>query len=106
MKRILRTLAFTGILGLAAAGAQAQVRAYIGFGGSAAVVAVPPCPGVGYVWTAGYYNGPVWVPGRWAYRGGYDRYDAHRVYDHDGWRGYDRDHDSYRGHNGSRGDHR
>ncbi len=94
MKRMLRTLAFTGILGLAAAGAQAQVRAYIGFGGPAAVVAVPPCPGVGYVWTAGYYNGPVWVPGRWAYRG-YDRYDAHRVvrpdYHYD-YRAYDRDH--------------
>ncbi len=36
------------------------------------VAAIPPCPGVGYVWTAGYwsYRGPdrVWVAGGWNYR--------------------------------------
>jgi hypothetical protein len=93
MKRILRALAFTGILAVAAAGAQAQaqVRAFVGFRAPVVVAAVPPCPGVGYVWTAGYYNGPAWVPGRWIYRGNggfyarrdyrFDyRYD-HRYYD-------------------------
>jgi hypothetical protein len=36
---------------------------------------IPPCPGDGYVWTAGYYNGGYWVPGAWAFRGhrGFDR---------------------------------
>jgi hypothetical protein len=94
MKSILRALALTGVLGLGAAAAQAQVRVYAGFGPRPAIVAaVPPCPGVGYVWTAGYYDGPVWVTGRWMYRG-YDRGDsvrsyAHRDYDH----GYSRDRD-------------
>jgi len=31
---------------------------------------IPPCPGDGYVWTAGYYNGGYWVPGEWIFRGG------------------------------------
>jgi hypothetical protein len=36
---------------------------------------IPPCPGDGYVWTAGYYNAGVWVPGAWGFRGraGFDR---------------------------------
>ncbi|MGA9461917.1 MAG: hypothetical protein WBV28_03950, partial [Terracidiphilus sp.] len=44
---------------------------------------VPPCPGTGYVWAAGYYSGGYWVPGRWNFVGvrgpapvvrfGYDR---------------------------------
>jgi hypothetical protein len=74
MKTILRALALTGVLGLGAAAAQAQPRVFVGVGVRAPVVvaAVPPCPGVGYVWSAGYYNGPVFVPGRWIYRG-YDR---------------------------------
>ena len=72
MKSILRALALTGIVGFgAAAGAQAQTRVYVGFG-APVVSAIPPCPGVGYEWSAGYYDGPVFVPGRWIYRG-YDR---------------------------------
>jgi len=72
MKSILRALALTGILGFAAAAAQAQVvvvRARVPIRPAVVVAAVPPCPGVGYIWTPGYYNGPVFVPGRWAYRG-------------------------------------
>ncbi|MGB9030595.1 MAG: hypothetical protein WCC27_10790 [Acidobacteriaceae bacterium] len=69
MKSILRALALTGILGLSVAGAQAQ-RIVVGV--RAPIAAVPACPGVGYVWSAGYYNGPVFVPGRWIYRG-FDR---------------------------------
>jgi hypothetical protein len=71
MKSILRALALTGILSLGAAGAQAQ-RVFVGVRAPVVVAAVPACPGVGYVWSAGYYNGPVFVPGRWVYRG-FDR---------------------------------
>jgi len=99
MKSILRALAMTGVLGLGAAAAQAQVRVYAGFGPRAAIVAaVPPCPGVGYAWTAGYYDGPVWVSGRWIYRG-YDRdgyIGARAGWDRGSYRAYDRD-DHYRG---------
>jgi hypothetical protein len=39
------------------------------------VVAARPCPGPGYVWTAGYWSGygysRVWVPGSWLYNHGY-----------------------------------
>jgi hypothetical protein len=44
---------------------------------------IPPCPGDGYTWTAGYYNGGIWVPGAWGFRGrvGFDRgYDYGRGY--------------------------
>lgn len=71
----------------------AQFGIYVG----APAAYVPPCPGPGYEWVAGYYADGYWVPGRWAYaggpvisfgyRGGYDR-DAYR--DHRDW---DRDHD-------------
>jgi hypothetical protein len=87
MKSILRALALTGILGLGAAGAQAQARVFIGFRAPVVVAAVPACPSVGYVWTPGYYNGPVFVPGRWIYRG----YDRDRVVIRDFHRGDHRD---------------
>ena len=32
---------------------------------------IPPCPGDGYDWNAGYYNGGVWVPGAWRLRAGF-----------------------------------
>jgi hypothetical protein len=81
MKSILRALALTGILGLGAAGAQAQ-RVFVGVRAPVVVAAVPACPGVGYVWSAGYYNGPVFVPGRWIYRG-FDRRVVVRDFRHD-----------------------
>jgi hypothetical protein len=70
------------------------------------VVQTPPCPGVGYVWTPGYWavypSGRVWVAGAWNYRPGYVVYgrdrDDHRN-GHDWNRGHDRgghDHDGYR----------
>ncbi len=34
------------------------------------MIAVPASPGVGYIWTPGYYYGRVWVPGSWVF-GGY-----------------------------------
>ncbi len=51
---------------------------------------IPPCPGEGYVWTAGYYNGGVWYPGAWTFRSnrgyGYGYRGNDRAFD----RGYDR----------------
>jgi hypothetical protein len=86
-----------GGLGLGATSAQAaQFRVVVR--GPAAYV--PPCPGPGYVWVAGYYNGGYWVPGRWNYAGvgfvhGRDRF-AYVDRDHD--RGFyrDRDRDRFR----------
>jgi len=37
------------------------------------VAYVPPCPGPGYVWNAGYQADGYWVPGRWNLGGGVDR---------------------------------
>jgi len=61
-------------LGMGTAKANAaRVHVAIGFGGPvvAPVAYVPPCPGPGYVWVAGYYNPyRVWVPGYWNYARG------------------------------------
>lgn len=55
-----------GGLGLGATTAQAaEVGVYIG----GPVAYVPPCPGPGYVWVAGYYANGYWVPGRWNFAG-------------------------------------
>lgn len=93
MKRMLRALAFSGILATAAAAAQAQVMVAVRapFRHAVVVAAVPPCPGVGYIWTPGYYAGAVWVPGRWMYRGAGGAYfRADRGYPRHDFR-YDRD---------------
>jgi hypothetical protein len=113
-------LAGAAAIGSASANA-AQIGVYIG----AHSEYVPPCPGPGYEWVAGYYDGGYWIPGRWAfaasyggYGGGYgydrhhyyrsrdwdrDRYydrdrhrDRDRHYDRDDHRGWDRDHDRFR----------
>jgi hypothetical protein len=90
-----------GGLGLAATPAKAaEWGVYVG--GPAAYV--PPCPGPGYEWVAGYYSGGYWVPGRWAF-GGYHnnlvRYygDRDRVYsrDRDDLRRRDWDHNRHDG---------
>jgi hypothetical protein len=86
-------------LGLAATPAKAaEFGVYIG--GPAAYV--PPCPGPGYEWVAGYYSGSYWVPGRWAFAGYHNnvaRYygDRDRVYynDRDDRRGGDWDRDRH-----------
>jgi hypothetical protein len=87
MKNVLRALALTGVMGLAAAAAQAQVGIYVGAPVSPAYVAQPPCPGVDFVWTPGYYVGAAWYPGRWAHRAEYRGYDRGYAYHSD--RGYD-----------------
>jgi hypothetical protein len=93
-----------GTVGLGASQAQAA-RIGIGVYVGGPSVYVPPCPGPGYAWVAGYYNGGYWTPGFWRapeprpeviVRGGY------------GWRGpvygRDFDHDQHfdRGHDGFR----
>lgn len=89
-----------GAIGMGATPAKAaEIGVYVR--GPAAYV--PPCPGPGYEWVAGYYANGYWVPGRWNFvgvvrdRGYVGRRD---VIVRDGYRGrdgfhYDRDH--YRG---------
>lgn len=105
-----------GALGLAATPAKAQqFGIYVGSGPAAYV---PPCPGPGYTWVAGYYADGYWMPGRWAYVGvrDWDGDDYPRYYrdrddwrDGDGWRGREgwRGRDGWRGNDGwrDRGDH-
>jgi hypothetical protein len=109
-KWILGAAVVAGGLGLGATTAQAaQFGVYVGTGRSY----VPPSPGPGYVWAAGYESGGYWVPGRWnfagaRYGGGYYRggeayyqgqnrdWDRHRDWDRD--RNWDRRGDGDRDH--------
>jgi hypothetical protein len=77
MKRALYTLALAvGTLFTTAAHAQVGVAVRVG----PAPVYATPYPGPGYVWAPGYYAGPRWVPGRWAYRGYYHPYYGRPYY--------------------------
>ena len=97
-KWMLGAAVVAGTLGLAAAPAQAaEFRVHV----RGPVAYVPPCPGAGYVWAAGYQANGYWVPGRWNYggaRGPVVRYDRGRVYGRDFNRGrdFDRGHERYR----------
>jgi hypothetical protein len=63
-KFMLGAAMLAGTLGLSAVPAQAaRIGVYVG----APVAYVPPCPGPGYAWVAGYWNAGVWVPGYWNY---------------------------------------
>jgi hypothetical protein len=98
MKHLLRALAFTGIVAVAAAAGTAQANAQVGFAvrvGPPAPVYYssyqPACPGEGYIWNEGYYSGRIWVPGRWIHNAHYisPRRDLHEFhgdrFDHRGW---------------------
>jgi hypothetical protein len=112
-KWILGAAVVAGGLGLGSTAAQAaEFRVYVG----TPVAYVPPCPGPGYEWAAGYYSGSYWVPGRWNFVGvgyGNNYYRVHRDYrDRDDYRYYrdrddyrDRDHDRDRHDRDDRGDH-
>ncbi len=75
----------------------------MGVGGPQAYI--PPCPGPGYAWVAGYWNDGYWTPGYWNYvgyspgvaiRGGfYDRGPAFYHRDRDRDRHFDRDRDRH-----------
>ncbi|MGC1463604.1 MAG: hypothetical protein WA802_15480 [Terracidiphilus sp.] len=76
----------------------AQIGVYV----RGPVAYVPPSPGPGYLWTAGYMSGGYWVPGRWSFDGYRDR-DRFFDRDHDRYyrgrdfdRGRDRDRDRFR----------
>jgi len=96
MRSILRTLALSGVVAAAAVAGQAQAQAQVGVAvrvGPRAPVYyngyVPPCPGVDFYWTPGYYAGAGWVPGRWVHRDHYyvehHDYRAYHDVDHRGW---------------------
>lgn len=96
MKRtwMLGAAVLAGALGVGATTAQAaEFGVYVGARGPVAYV--PPCPGPGYAWEAGYMANGYWVAGRWNFvgvRGGpVVRYDVHRDFRYD--RGYDRRYD-------------
>jgi len=75
-----------GGLGWGATTAQA---AEFGIYAHGPVAYLPPCPGPGYVWIAGYQANGYWVPGRWNFAGIRDRAPFVRV--DPGWgRGFDR----------------
>jgi len=78
-----------GGLGLGATTAQA---AEFGIYARGPVAYVPPCPGPGYFWVAGYYANGYWMPGRWEFRGTYDR-DRFEHFDRDRGRDWDRPRD-------------
>ena len=82
------------VAGVAGLGATSANAAEFGVYVRGPVAYVPPCPGPGYVWAAGYRANGYWVPGRWnfaGYRGG-DRFYRGRDFD----RRFDRDHDRFR----------
>lgn len=97
-----------GAAGLGAAQAQA---AEFGFHMRGPVAFVPPCPGPGYVWVAGYMANGYWVPGYWNFVRGrfggppvrFDRgFDRDRGYDRGFDRHFDRDRDRNRDREGFR----
>jgi hypothetical protein len=102
-KWVLGVAVVAGALGLGATSAQAaEFGIYVG----RPAAYVPPCPGAGYVWIAGYMNRGYWVPGRWEFRGyrdrGYVAYLHHdrdeRLYRDRDVRRFDRDRDWDRDH--------
>jgi hypothetical protein len=94
-----------GGLGLTAAPAKAaQIGIYIGSGAEY----VPPCPGPGYTWIAGYYSNGYWNAGRWIFNSAVRDRDIHyrnNVRGRDAFRGnnFDRDHRADRRDNSNRG---
>jgi len=103
-KMMLGMALVAGVLGTGAVAANAAPLVFqAGYGADY----VPACPGDGYVWVAGYYNGGYWIPGEWVFRGhpgfgfragygfyrdygrGFAGYDRGRGFD----RGYDRGND-------------
>ena len=58
------------VAGVAAVGATTAQAAEFGIYVRGPVAYVPPCPGPGYIWTAGYMANGYWVPGSWHFGGG------------------------------------
>ncbi len=89
-KWMLGAAVLAGGLGLGTQAKAAEFGVYV----RGPVAYVPPCPGPGKAWVAGYYANGYWVPGRWNF-GGWHRpapivgFGYHRDVYHRGW---DRDH--------------
>lgn len=98
-----------GGLGLGATSAQA---AQYGIAERGQADYVPPCPGPGYVWVAGFYNEGYWNPGYWNFvgvvrTGPFVRFRSGPVYvDRDRAFNHDRDQDRDRGSSNDRAAHR
>jgi len=93
------------VAGLAGLGTTTAQAAEFGFRVRGPVAYVPPCPGPGYVWTAGYMANGYWVPGFWnrpVFRGGgyevrHDRgFDRGREMHFDRDRHFDRGNERFR----------
>jgi hypothetical protein len=87
-KLMLSAAVMAGALGLGTTTAHAAQFGIYVHGGPVAYV--PPCPGQGYVWAAGYYDGGYWVPGRWNFVG------ERRDFDRDNYARVNRDRDDFR----------
>jgi hypothetical protein len=89
-----------GGLGMGAATAQAAEFGVVVRG---PVAYIPPCPGPGYAWVAGYQANGYWIPGRWNFVGAHDR-EAFARFEGDRNRGvigrFDRDRHEDRGRDG------
>ena len=86
-----------GGLGAGAATAQA---AEFGIYARGPAAYVPPCPGPGYAWVAGYQADGYWIPGRWNFVGDrgrdhFARVEGNRDRDRDWDRHQDRDRDRH-----------
>lgn len=97
-KWMLGAAVVAGALGLGATTAQA---AEFGIYARGPVAYVPPCPGPGYVWAAGYQSDGYWVPGRWNYAGvqyvGARHFDRYDYRDRDRGSNWNRGQNQYRG---------
>jgi hypothetical protein len=83
--------------GLAAGAAPAQAAEFgMHMRGPAAYV--PPCPGPGYVWVAGYQANGYWIPGRWNFGGDRGRAPFARFEGDRRGHEFDRHFDRERGH--------
>jgi hypothetical protein len=88
------------VAGVAAVGTGTAQAAEFGVYVRGPVAYVPPCPGPGYIWTAGYMANGYWVPGFWHFGGGryvgpvvrYDRGFYNRGFDQH----FDRGHEHFR----------
>jgi hypothetical protein len=94
-KWMLGAAVLAGGLGLGATTAQAaEFGVYV----RGPVAYVPPCPGPGYIWVAGYYNNGYWVPGYWNFVGVGRGVVFHERFGYvDRGRGFYRDRDDHRG---------
>ena len=87
------------VAGAAALGAAPAQAAELGIYARGPAAYVPPCPGAGYLWVAGYRANGYWVPGRWNFAGVRGGVFVDRFHGRDFYRGgnrFYRDHDRFR----------